>query len=144
MMSFALPAHVLPAPPKKAKRVAPPAPVVLPVLRDPVAPDAVCDRLDRFKCVPYAAVLTASACVERQGRAKAQKSEAWGAGSGRLTSQRLAAKSTGHYEKCVGCPVGAGIAKRLKLKPTAPSVAEKTAAHFGRIREESLARDAAS
>jgi hypothetical protein len=144
MMSFALPAHVLPAPPKRAKKVAPPAPVVLPVLRDAVAPEDVAESLDRFRCAPYAATLTATACVERQGRAKAQKSEAWGAGSGRLTSQRLSSKSTGHYEKCVGCPVGAAIAKRLGLKPKAATVAEKTAAHFSRIREESLAREAAS
>lgn len=69
----------------------------------PVAPEAVTAPDDRFKCVPYGAVLTARTCDARQRQlAKAVDSR------------------DGDYYYCEGCETGALIRLRLKADPLGP------------------------
>jgi hypothetical protein len=98
----------------------PPLPMVPPVIAwDPcttplpsgVAPDDVKAPLDRFRCGPYNATLTARSCIDRQKAAAEQDRQREGKVSGRnyRTGQLLA-----DYVHCRDCPVGPAIRARLK------------------------------
>jgi hypothetical protein len=87
-------------------------PVVPMAIRPAVQVHLVRAPDDRFRCEPYAAVIFASKCVERQACARSQVARR-GAGSARGAGLKTDAKH-GDYSKCVGCADGAAIAKQLK------------------------------
>lgn len=59
--------------------------------------------LDRFRCVPYSATITARACVARQDAA-ARKAKPGRPGVPGMV---------GDYHECVGCPVGPLVRKAV-------------------------------
>lgn len=73
-----------------------------PVDVPPVVPvDALRRRIDRFRCEPYRAVITAAACLRRQERAADQQTQAHLLNSGQVKDRLV-----GDYEKCLYCSVG--------------------------------------
>lgn len=84
------------SPTTKAESPPPRPPTILP----PVPVDAVENAEDRFRCVPYGAVLFARSCLARQemlGKPRTPKSE--------------------DYFRCEGCEDGLSILLRLRPKP---------------------------
>lgn len=103
-MNFVLPAA--------AATRAPAATVVLPVLAPAVPVDAVRAGTDRFRCAPYACVLTASACVRRQQLVGASQADR--DAGGRLNSERLAVRAAGTpYRACADCADGRLVAAAI-------------------------------
>lgn len=86
-----------------------PEPKKLPVMLDvstlassePVPVDRITNHTDRFRCVPYEAVLFANACVKRQEMHAQER-----------TSRVL------EYSKCKGCRTGEEVRKRLGVDVT--------------------------
>lgn len=79
-----------------------------PVITPPKAVDDISAPEDRFRCLPYNAVLFARTCVSRQDML------------GKPREQR-----TGDYSDCDGCQVGMTIREKLGAGP-APAVAGKS------------------
>lgn len=72
---------------------------------------AVRSPLDRFRCEPYRAVLTAQSCVDRQGVAAVQMKQL--SSRTRGSSAREANAKRADYFLCRECPVGAEIRRGL-------------------------------
>lgn len=85
------PALHRPAPP-------PPSPTF-----DVVPVERLTQRTDRFRCVPYRAVLTAGTCADRQ--------------SSRVNNHAPSKSSRERYECCRGCALGAQVAERVGPAP---------------------------
>jgi hypothetical protein len=110
--------------PQAARNEALSAPIALPVLAAPVAPELVRAATDRFRCGPYACVLSAAACKARRGAAGEQVGQ-WskGARPGTAPLSTASAKfrpksaspgwKSGDYGLCRGCPVGEQIAQQI-------------------------------
>lgn len=78
----------------------------------PVSVEEIRAPGDRFRCVPYHAVLLASACVARQltATAQSQQDRAWRGGD----------RINGDYEQCRACALGRQVAARLESDGGAP------------------------
>ncbi len=92
-----------------------------PTVRLPVLPSDVRAPEDRFRCVPYQAILLAGACAKRQAAArgdlpaKGDARQGWGRG-------------VGDYAKCNVCPIGRQVTVGLGRTTPAPA-SSPTQAH---------------
>jgi hypothetical protein len=76
----------------------------------PMLPGAVSGPLDRFRCEPYRATLTARSCIARQDAAAEQSRQRDKGGSGRAFRQ---GSLLADYSKCPDCPIGPTIRARV-------------------------------
>jgi len=74
-----------------------------------IAADDVKDPLDRFKCEPYSATITARTCVSRQ-LAAVKKAKQHGIVGARVRPEAM----WGNYDECLNCQVGKRIRKTLE------------------------------
>lgn len=82
----------------------------LPVLAEPVAPSAVGDSSDRFRCERLCCVITAGVCAERQRVANTRRHH----GGWKLNRYQIAeAAGALHFSMCRRCPAGRGIAAKI-------------------------------
>lgn len=85
----------------------------------PIAAESVRVSSDRFRCEPYACVLSAASCQARRTAAGAQRTQS-GAGGAALRQTKHTDGAvqrpvfrTGDYGLCRGCPVGEQIAQQI-------------------------------
>lgn len=109
--AVARPLPVLPSP--LARRALPliphdPTPAIAPAIAPPVDPSQVRAGTDRFRCVPFNAVIFARACVDRQNAAGVQDGQRGTVGGHYRRETKL-----GDYFACRECAVGAAIRKAV-------------------------------
>ncbi len=83
--------------------ISPPSPPPPSPTFDVVPVERLTQRTDRFRCVPYRAVLTAGTCADRQ--------------SSRVNNHAPSKSSRERYECCRGCALGAQVAERVGPAP---------------------------
>lgn len=89
----------------------------------PVPVDELASCNNFFRCAPYSATITGATCLRRQQSAAMNEQ--------RTRKERLQGVGLGHDSRCVDCPLGRSVAKRLKViadgakvkraKPKAPA-----------------------